>query len=146
VSDEPTTTYPAIVPMISYEDGPAAIEWLERAFGFRERRGRRIMEGDRLTHAELAYGDGLIMLATPTSAYESPRHHRESCSTADRWLKAPWVIDGALVHVDDVLAHRARALEAGATMLSEIEDTPVGRLYRVEDVEGHRWMFLEPPR
>jgi uncharacterized glyoxalase superfamily protein PhnB len=31
-------------------------------------------------------------------------------------------------------------------LLSEIEDTPVGRLYRVEDVEGHRWMFLEPPR
>lgn len=31
-------TYPAVIPMIAYEDGPAAIEWLAKAFGFRERR------------------------------------------------------------------------------------------------------------
>ena len=29
--------YPSVVPMIAYEDGPAAIEWLAKAFGFRER-------------------------------------------------------------------------------------------------------------
>ena len=29
-------------------------------------------------------------------------------------------------------------------MLSEIEENPFGRLYRVEDVEGHRWMFIQP--
>ncbi len=31
------TTYPAVIPMIAYEDGPAAIAWLAKAFGFRER-------------------------------------------------------------------------------------------------------------
>jgi PhnB protein len=40
--------------------------------------------------------------------------------------------------------HFARARAAGATMLSEIEGNPYGRLYRAEDVEGHRWMFVEP--
>jgi len=24
------------------------------------------------------------------------------------------------------------------------EDSPHGRLYRAEDVEGHRWMFSQP--
>jgi len=37
-----------------------------------------------------------------------------------------------------------RAVEKGAEPLSQIEDAPFGRLYRVEDVEGHRWMFVEP--
>ena len=29
---------PAVVPMLSYEDGIAALDWLSRAFGFRESR------------------------------------------------------------------------------------------------------------
>ena len=53
----------------------------------------------------------------------------------------PWVVDGVWGQVDDVDAHRERAREAGATLLSEIEQGPDGRLYRVEDPEGHRWMF-----
>jgi uncharacterized glyoxalase superfamily protein PhnB len=28
---------PAVVPMLAYEDGPVAMDWLARAFGFRER-------------------------------------------------------------------------------------------------------------
>ena len=34
---------------------------------------------------------------------------------------APWIIDGVLVHVDDMAAYFERAREAGATMLSGIE-------------------------
>jgi uncharacterized glyoxalase superfamily protein PhnB len=47
------------------------------------------------------------------------------------------------VSVDDVDAHYDRAVAAGATILSELEDNPgIGqRQYRAEDLEGHRWMF-----
>jgi PhnB protein len=55
------------------------------------------------------------------------------------------VVDGVQVTVEDVDAHFARARAAGARLLSEPEDSPHGRLYRVEDVEGHRWMFSGPP-
>jgi len=55
------------------------------------------------------------------------------------------VIDGFLVHVDDVDAHFARAKAAGAMILSDLEEAPYGRLYRAEDLEGHRWMFIQPP-
>jgi len=132
--------------MLSYEDAGTAIEWLERAFGFREHREMRYTEpSGRVSHAELEAGTGLIMVATPTPQYRSPRHHRETCPEADQWLRAPWVIDGVLVHVEDVDGHFARARDAGAALLSQIEENPYGRLYRVEDLEGHRWMFIQSP-
>src|ERR1700693_353478 len=68
----------AVVPMIAYEDGSAAMDWLARAFGFHERT-RMLDATGRLTHGEMDTGGGLIMLATPSQHYESPRHHREVC-------------------------------------------------------------------
>jgi uncharacterized glyoxalase superfamily protein PhnB len=130
------------IPMLSYQDGPAMMDWLADAFGFTEK--ARMLDDGRLSHGEMDTGDGRIMLATPTSDYESPNQHRAHCTPADAWMRSPYVIDGVLVHVDDVEAHYARALRAGAIMLSEIEFAPPGRLYRVEDTEGHRWMFLQP--
>ena len=82
------------------------------------------------------------MLATPNAEYRSPRHHRESCEDAARWLDNPWVIDGVFVEVDDVDAHYDRAVAAGATILREPNEPGVGfRIYTAEDPEGHRWMF-----
>jgi uncharacterized glyoxalase superfamily protein PhnB len=49
-----------------------------------------------------------------------------------------------MVRVEDVDAHHAHAARAGARVLSEPEDQPYGRGYRVEDLEGHRWMFQQP--
>ena len=137
--------YPTVVPMLAYEDAGAAADWLCKAFGFRERRDHRYVGKDGLvSHAELEAGDGLIMLATPTADYQSPAHHRQTCADADRWLSVPWVVDGVLVHVADVEAHMRHAVSEGARVLGKIENGPGGRLYRVEDLEGHRWMFHEP--
>jgi len=44
-----------------------------------------------------------------------------------------------------MMSDRARAEAAGARMLTPIRDEPYGRLYNAEDVEGHRWMFIQPP-
>jgi uncharacterized glyoxalase superfamily protein PhnB len=131
-----------VIPMISYEDGVAALEWLAKAFGFLER--SRVADADgRLMHGELDVGGGLIMLASPTPDYEGPKRHRESCERARKWSSVPWVIDGVLVLVDEIGPHFERAKAAGATILTEIEEGPPGRRYRAEDPEGHRWFFLE---
>ena len=137
------TGSPRIVPMIAYEDAAAAIDWLVNAFGFRER--LRYTEPDgTVTHAELELNGGLIMLATPTPDYVSPRRLRETCEEARKSADNPFVVDGVLVDVDDVDAHFTRAKQSGATILSEPEDVVVGvRQYRVEDPEGHRWMFSQ---
>ena len=133
--------YPGVIPMMAYADGPAAMDWLVRVFGFRER-DRRV-EGGRLTHGELDTGGGVIMLATPSLHYQGPKQHREACEIAASWHDVPYVIDGILVYVDDVDAHFKRARDGGATMLSEPEGTPDGKRYRAEDLEGHRWMFIQ---
>jgi uncharacterized glyoxalase superfamily protein PhnB len=136
---------PRVIPMLAYEDGAGAIDWLVKAFGFQER--LRFADDDgTITHAELTTdGGGLIMLATPTPDYVSPKRLRETSEAARKMAEVPYVIDGVLVGVDDVDAHFARAKEAGATILSEPEDVPdVGvRHYRAEDPEGHRWMFSQ---
>jgi len=136
------TSEPSVIPMISYEDGIAALEWLASAFGFRET-ARLAGPDGRLSHGEMEAGDGLIMLASPTPDYQSPKRHREVCAHARKWSAVPWIIDGVLVVVDDLDAHFTRAKAAGATILSDIEEGPPGRRYRAEDLEGHRWFFFE---
>jgi PhnB protein len=133
-----------ITPMLSYEDGEAAIAWLRDAFGFEE--VFRLEDDDgRVGHAELRLEGARVFLAAPTPEYRGPRRLAETCEDVRRWREVPYVIDGVHVVVSDVDAHFRRAKEAGATLLSEPEDQSYGeRIYRVEDVEGHRWMFAQP--
>ena len=138
----PASSTPSVVPMISYEDGVAALAWLRKAFGFLETARLTTREG-RLSHGEMKAGDGVIMLASPTPEYRSPKHHREMCEQARKWSTVPWIVDGVLVYVDDLDRHFKRAKAAGAMILSEIEEGPPGRRYRAEDLEGHRWFFFE---
>ena len=64
----PVPSIPSVVPMISYEDGIAALEWLRKAFGFREMARLTTPDG-KLSHGEMEAGKGLIMLASPTPEY-----------------------------------------------------------------------------
>jgi uncharacterized glyoxalase superfamily protein PhnB len=58
--------------------------------------------------------------------------------------EVPYVIDGVHVLVSDVDRHYRRAKAAGASILSGPENQSYGeRVYRVEDLEGHRWMFAQ---
>ena len=134
--------YPDVIPMLAYQDGVRALEWLADAFGFRERARMTAPDG-RLSHGEMEAGDGLIMLATPTPEYRGPKSHRESCEQARKWSEVPYIIDGVLVYVDDVSSHYEQARRAGATILSDLELSDNGKRYRAEDLEGHRWMFME---
>ena len=138
----PATSTTTVVPMISYEDGIAALEWLQSAFGFRETTRLKTPDG-KLAHGEMEAGNGLIMVSSPTPEYRGPKRHREVCEQARKWSTVPWIIDGVLVYVNNLDRHFQRAKAAGATILSEIEDGPPGRRYRAEDLEGHRWFFFE---
>lgn len=133
---------PGVIPMIAYEDGVAALDWLAEAFGFTERT-RLVDEHGRISHGEMETDHGVIMLASPSPDYEGPRKHQAGCDAARRCPTVPWIVDGVLVLVDDLDEHCRRALAHGATILSEPEDGGPGRRYRAEDLEGHRWMFLQ---
>ena len=129
------------IPMISYEDAGAAADWLCRAFGFRE--GERFTDDEgRVTHANLDLDGAQVMVGWPGPAYRDPARHAQECELARAWLDTPFVIDGALIYVDDVDAHFERARAAGATLLRGPEHVPAGRLHTASDPWGHRWMFM----
>src|SRR2546430_6741240 len=109
-----TANYPDVIPMVAYEDGPKAMDWLSSAFGFRER-ARMLDKGGRLSHGEMQAGGGAIMLATPTPDYPAPLHHREACAPAPEWATGPYLLDGPLGYLHDVAPHFARAQQTGAT-------------------------------
>ncbi len=119
-----------ITPYLLYEDVAAAIDWLGRAFGFEERL-RFADEDGTVTHAELALGDGMIYLGHPGPDYRSPKRVGTSSHLVH-------------VYVDDIEAHHAQAVEAGASVTGELQDTPYGdRRYDTEDLEGQRWSFAQ---
>lgn len=129
--------------MLTYEDGRAALDFLVRAFGFAEKE-RWLDDDGRLTHGEVLVGGQSIFLAQGPGGYESPRTLAGRYAPAQAWQGSTYVINGVLVIVDDVEALFARARDAGAKILSEPADAPPGRLFRCEDLEGQRWMFLQP--
>ncbi len=94
-------------------------------------------------HAELDIEGSTIFLSTPED-YVGSRAHRERCEIERGMHDNPWVVDGLFVEVENVAAHHALAVEAGATVIRAPEEPGIGyRIYTVEDLEGHRWMFGE---
>ena len=121
---------PCIVPYLSYVDANAAITFLTEAFGLSV---VQVNEGEdgKVVHAELAHGNGVVMMGTADLPKGSP---------------------GIFLVVDDVDAHHARAIAAGATEVYPPESTEWGaRRWRARDSEGHEWSFgtyqpsTEPP-
>lgn len=130
--------------MLSYEDVAAAADWLGTAFGFRDA-GPRFSDAEgRVTQVEVELNGASVMLGWPGEHYRNPRNHASTCADAARWLDVPWVVDGVYVTVDDLERQHAAAVAAGARIIRGPEDVPVGRLFTAEDLEGHRWMFMQP--
>jgi uncharacterized glyoxalase superfamily protein PhnB len=120
-----------IFPTLRYQDAPAAIEWLGRAFGF-EPRMVVDADGGMVAHAELTYGHAMIMLGSIRPPVEG------------EWSAvAPPPGSGSMyVVVDDIDAHHDRATSAGAEVVRALQDTDYGsREYSARDVEGNVWSF-----
>jgi uncharacterized glyoxalase superfamily protein PhnB len=113
-----------IIPTIRYTDAIAAVDFLERAFGF-ERKELVQDEDGAVVHAELRFGRGAIMVGS----------RREG----DRFETGRAVI---YVIVSDPDAHHDRAKAAGAEIIMELTDQDYGsRDYAAEDPEGNIWSF-----
>ncbi len=122
-----------ITPMLVYDDAPAAIEFLCRAFGFEER-SRFDMPDGRIGHAELAFSGAKIALAT---------------TWTEGGMASPWTLPAVhsqvYCEVPDVDAHYQRAKTEGATIAEAPGEPSHGsRTYRALDLEGHRWVFTTP--
>ena len=113
----PATTAVTVFPFFGYDDAQAAIDWLERAFGFERGDVSYGAEG-KVAHAELWYGLGGVMLGSGAGG------------------------DGVYVVVEDIGEHYARAKAAGAEIVDELHDTDYGsRNYMARDPAGRLWAF-----
>jgi uncharacterized glyoxalase superfamily protein PhnB len=125
---------PTVVPEIAYDDVPAAIEFLTRAFGLHERIEARLT-GNGFVRAFMELGDGLISLST--AGGEGRQSPRAGGATAQ----------SVKCYVDGIDRHFAQAKANGTTIISEPTDEFWGgRIYRAKDPEGHCWMFSERDR
>jgi uncharacterized glyoxalase superfamily protein PhnB len=131
-----------VIPFLTYENGQAAMDWLASIFGFKEIT-RWTDDDGRLTHGEMETEFGIIMLASGPAAFESINTHKQHCEATAKWLTIPWVINGTLVFVSNLDKHYEHARQNGAPILSEPEEGGPGKRYRCEDLEGHRWMFMQ---
>jgi uncharacterized glyoxalase superfamily protein PhnB len=120
------------IAFLTYDDAPAALEWLEKAFGF-ERSSVHEGPDGTIAHAELTYGDGMIMLGNAGDNGLGMKTPRE--------LGA--VTQGVYVIVDEGIdRHYERACSAGAEIVRALHDTDYGsRDYMARDPEGNLWSF-----
>ena len=129
----PPQDMPRITPYLLYEDVAGALNWLAKAFGFRERMRLAGPDG-KITHAEMELADGVIMMGCPGLDYRNPK-------------RLGHVTQHLYVYVDDVDKHFEHARRAGARIVEEPKDQFYGdRRYGAEDPEGHRWYFAQHVR
>jgi uncharacterized glyoxalase superfamily protein PhnB len=122
-----------VSPSFQYEDAKAAIEWLQRAFGFEP---RLVVPGEdgQIVHSEIWAGGSSFSVAS-ASAKDSLRRI------------TPAQAGGAVTSlcyavVDDVDAHYERAKAAGAEILMPPTDEDYGgRDYVCRDPGGYIWSF-----
>ena len=136
MSRPPPPDWPRISSALFYDDAAAAIEWLEKAFGF----GTRLKVEDGaggVVHSELELDGGVVMVASARDPMRSPRSLGGANTQA------------LFLYVDDVDAHCERARVHGATILNAPADKDYGeehwtdRSYEALDCEGHHWWFAE---
>jgi len=114
-----------IVPWLNYPDVAKAIDWLTGAFGFTERFRTPAEPNGSIHHAQLAVGEGCVVLTSRAGGHELP-------STS------------LFIPVEDVDAHCERARRFGAKILNTPKTHEFGeRQYSVEDPAGHRWTFSQ---
>lgn len=120
---------PSVYPTLLYADAKAAVGQLTRAFGFTE---LAVYEGEggTVAHAELAQGNGAIMLGSKGTGSRFGEAMKSAGPT------------GVYVVVEDVDAHHRRAVEQGADILMPPTDQDYGsRDYMARDLEGNIWSF-----
>jgi len=122
-----------IMPTMRYRDAAAAIDWLIKAFGFEKKVAYTAENGD-VMHAELTYGDGMIMLGTSREDELTP------------YMGTPSELGGrstgcVYVVVDDARLHHDRSVAAGAKIVRPLKTEPHGSMYCCADLEGYLWCF-----
>jgi uncharacterized glyoxalase superfamily protein PhnB len=123
-----------IIPGLRYRNALAAIDWLIAAFGFEKHAVYLAPDNTTVMHAQLTFGNGMIMLGSVTNGTESSPLTAQPDEIGLRETQSPNLV------VADADAIYATAKAAGATMVLDIRDMDYGgRAFTCRDLEGHLW-------
>jgi PhnB protein len=123
--------YPRLTAYLAIDGAADAIDFYTRVLGAKERM-RMPMPDGKVGHAELEFGDSVVMLsdAAPEMGHVDPK----------RLGGSPVILS---VYVEDVDAAFADAIAGGATSLEPVTDKFYGdRAGQFEDPWGHRWNVM----
>lgn len=125
-------TNPPLSPYITVDDGHAAVEFYQRAFGATVIRKQATPDGKKLIHASLNINGGVLMLSD-----DFPEMRGGVANTPKAFGGSPVTLHLDLEDVDAVFA---QALAAGATVTMELADQFWGDRYgSIKDPFGHHW-------
>jgi uncharacterized glyoxalase superfamily protein PhnB len=113
----------AVIPVLNYPDMLAAVDWLCKAFGFRE----RLRVADHRSQLQLGMaGEGIVVRQGPKPLSSIDSTH------------------AMMIRVGNLTLHHRRTVSAGARIVSPPTPHPYGeRQYTVVDPWGHVWVFSE---
>ena len=131
----------SLIPSLRYGDAAKAIDWLCDAFNF-ERHLVVPGEGGAIAHAQLRFGNGMLMLGSGGS-HEGGDNERPFDKRVQPLANIEEVRPSSIyMIVDDVDAHCTRARAAGAEIIMEPEDVEYwSRSYTCCDLEGNVFTF-----
>jgi PhnB protein len=124
---------PQIIPYLIYRDVGAALEFLCRAFGFKEEQRHGTPRGGM--HAEASFQDQPVMLGQGVGQHSLKTPKDVGAATM-----------GVFIYLDDVDKHYEVAKAAGAEIVHPPKDVDYGRTYWANDPEGHPWFFTAPAK
>ncbi len=140
--DDSIQGWAPVYPHLRYAEPRAAIDWLTRLFGFRERVRMAQPDGTFITAKLETPGGGLVMVAASSPDFVTWIQERVPGFRERREQPWPHLTHTTTVLVPDVDVHYEQAKAGGATILLPPTDQPWGlRVYAVLDLEGHQWEF-----
>jgi uncharacterized glyoxalase superfamily protein PhnB len=121
-----TENAPSVYPTLRYDDAPAAVKFLEQAFGLTPGQVHPGPDGG-IAHAELSWDNGVIMISSRRPGTDDPFDTGRAC---------------LYLATNDPDGLHERAVGAGATIVRGLVDQEYGsREFAASDPEGNVWAF-----
>jgi len=125
---------PGLFPYLTVSNAEKAIDFYQGAFGFRLNSQPAKDEYGHIQHAEMKFGDDVVIMFSPEGAFGSLRK-----SPLSHGISPSLVL---YIYCEDVDALYKKAVSYGAQSLIEPNDGFWGdRFCCLADPDGHEWMF-----
>lgn len=119
--------YQTVMPYLILKNAQKFIEFTASVFGAKENKDHRSMRDENtIMHSEIVIGESTIMFAERTEKYEVRN-------------------GGFFIYVENADETYKKAMDNGATAITELADQPYGRSGGVKDPFGNDWWITSTP-